>query len=111
MLTSPPSPAGSTGCGVVQIVPTDLELHVVLAGEVDVGARAALDGVVVTVAASDLPVHVDCTGVTYCGAEGVRLLTRLRDVCELRGVEVSASPCVRNMLRMCGVEMRMRAWS
>lgn len=111
MITSPPSPAGSTGCGVVHIVPTDTEIHVVLTGEVDVGMRAALDGVVVTVAASGLPVHVDCTRVTYCGAEGVHLLTRLRDVCGLRGVAISASPCVRDMLRMCGVEMRMRAWS
>ncbi|WP_019137716.1 STAS domain-containing protein [Cellulomonas massiliensis] len=110
MITFPSSSPDRTG-RAVRLVRSDTELHVVIAGEIDVGTRAALDDVVLAAAASDLPVHVDCTGVTYCGAEGVRALMRLRDVCGLRGLELSASRCVRDMLTLCGVEVRMRAWS
>jgi len=111
VISSPSPSAGRTGCGIVRVVPGRAELLVVLAGEIDTDVRDALDAAVVAAAAADLPVHVDCTQVTYCGAEGLRLLVRLRDVCALRGLELSASRCVRDLLTMCGVEIRMRAWS
>lgn len=87
----------------------DAALDVRFTGELDFGMRTAFDDVVTAVAAAERPAELDCSEVTFCGAEGVRMLVRLRDAAGAHGVRLRASGSVRRALALCGDPIAVRA--
>ncbi|WP_454048739.1 STAS domain-containing protein [Cellulomonas sp. Marseille-Q8402] len=98
-----------SACGTVQVLESDGALDVRFTGELDFGMRTSFDDVVDAVAAAGRAAELDCREVTFCGAEGVRMLVRLRDAAGTQGVRLSASGCVRRALALCGDPIPVRA--
>lgn len=78
------------------------ELVVRGSGELDAALRPTFDGVLDTVSRSTAPTRLDFRDVTFCGAEGVRMLVRLHLATRGRGVRLGAAACVRRALDLCG---------
>lgn len=93
----------------MRVTASDGSLDVLFAGELDADMRPTFAEVVDAVAASGRPAELDCRDVTFCGAEGVRMLVRLRDAAGQHGVRVRASGCVRRALALCGDPVPVRA--
>lgn len=96
-------------CGTVQVRAADGPLDVRFTGELDAGMRESFTDVVDAVVAGQRPAELDCREVTFCGAEGVRMLVRLRDAAGPHGVRVRASRCVRQALALCDDPLPVRA--
>lgn len=71
-------------------------------GELDAALRPTFDGVLDSVATSLLTTRLDFRDVTFCGAEGVRMLLRLHRATGIRSARFGGADCVRRALRLCG---------
>lgn len=107
--TSPTLAEASSSCGTVRVTSTDGPTDVTFTGELDAGLRPSFAEVVDAVASAERPAELDCRDVTFCGAEGVRMLVRLRDAAGRHGVRVRASGCVRRALALCDDPLPVRA--
>lgn len=92
----------------MRVEESDGALDVVFTGELDAGMRPSFAEVVEAVAAGGRAAELDCRDVTFCGAEGVRMLVRLRDAAGRHGVRLRASSCVRRALALCGDPLPVR---
>jgi anti-anti-sigma factor len=86
----------------------DSALDIRFTGELDAGMRPSFDQVVDAVVTGERTAELDCREVTFCGAEGVRMLVRLRDAAGPHGVRLRASGCVRRALALCGDPLPVR---
>jgi anti-anti-sigma factor len=81
-------------------------------GDVDLATAPELDAALAAAVASGEPcVHVDLGGVTFYGSEGVRSLVDLLARASRAGREVAiveASPVVRRVLEVVGLDERIR---
>jgi anti-anti-sigma factor len=86
---------------VVQLEPPNA---VCLAGELDV---ASVDKVWALLDGRDDDVELDCAGLTFIDAAGLRLFVALHAVCQARGAKlsiVSPSRCVVRLLELTGLD-------
>lgn len=75
-----------------------------VAGELDLASVPELEA---HLAACDGDVDLDCSGLTFVDAYGLRLLLRTRKDCEDRGAKftlVEPSRCLRRLLSITGLE-------
>jgi anti-anti-sigma factor len=98
-----------SSCGAVRVTDADGPLDVRFTGELDAGMRPVFGEVVEAVAAGERAAELDCRDVTFCGAEGVRMLVRLRDAAGRHGVRLRASSAVRRALALCDDPLPVRA--
>ncbi|WP_431836558.1 STAS domain-containing protein [Cellulomonas sp. Y8] len=76
----PPSPvlAVQPPCGAVEVRRTPQEFVLEAAGEIDASLAEPVQSAMSVIQAGGGSVEVDFSAVTFCGAEGVHMLHRLR---------------------------------
>ena len=99
-----PAPRSGPPPGVVTHDARGGVLRVRVAGEVDLWLRPRMQQVVSAVRHHPGPVEVDLEGVTFFGAEGVRMLLALHRARIPGAVTlVATSAAVERTLRVCGI--------
>ena len=95
----------STHCGRVSLYRLPGRSVVVFTGEIDVAFRwRRFHRVVGAVGAAGNPLHVDCSGVTFFGAEGVVMMELLAGATvDRRFADVVTSPAVDRVARVLPV--------
>jgi anti-anti-sigma factor len=74
-----------------------------LCGELD---AAGVPGIVDRLVSVDGDVELDCSGLTFVDAGGLRLLVEVHRSCERRGAKlaiVDPAPCVMRLIRLTGL--------
>jgi anti-anti-sigma regulatory factor len=96
----------STGYGRVALYRLAHRSVVIFTGEIDAAFRSEpFDEIVEAIRGAGQPVYVDCSAVTFFGAEGLRLLDRLVDAAvQHRLAAVVTSPAVQAVARVYPME-------